>query len=198
MSTLPPHGTPPPYAGPLVPPPRPRRRRPSGWWFALGGGLVVLAIAVGIGLFVWTLKGLLSTEATVPATGGLASVVLEDDLDRDRMLWFEDGRTQQCVIHDADTGDPVDARPVHGEFSRTDSRGSFHGMLRFDPGSGRLAFECTGGGHVLVSEAPRLGGFVGGIVATILLPLVLGGAGVLVLIVTTVLFATGAPRERSA
>jgi hypothetical protein len=50
-------------------PPPPRRRRPSGWWFVVGGGLILAGIAIGVGLFVGTVKGFVKTEATVRADG---------------------------------------------------------------------------------------------------------------------------------
>ena len=184
----------PPYAGPPRPPAPPRRRRPSAWWFALGGGLLVAALVIGILLFVLTLKGFLETNAEVGADGRPHSVTVGTD--GDRMLWLEEGYGQQCAIVDQETGQPVDTSPTGGDFNRSDVSGEWHGALKFDPGSGHLEVTCTNSeGVVLIGPAPHIAGFAGGILATILVPLLLGGVGVVALIVTTVLFATGAPRR---
>ena len=189
----------PPYAAPPGPPPPPpvpaRRRRPSAWWFALGGGLLVAAVVVGVALLVWTLKGFLETDATVVADGRPHAVHVGTD--GDRMLWLEDGFGQQCSVVDRATGDPVVAAPVVGSYHRSDGSGDWHGALRFHPGSGDLEVTCTDSdGSVLLGPAPRIAGFVGGVFFAILAPLLLGGMGVVALIVTTVLFATGAPRSQ--
>lgn len=193
--------TPPPYGAPI--PPRQtaqqpqRRRRPSGWWFVVGGGLVVAAVAVGIGLFVWTISAFLSTDATIDADGRPHEVSV--GADGERMLWLEDGFDQRCEIVDRATGKPMVLRPVGGDFTRSDGSGDFGGAARFDPGSGQLRVTCEGSdGTVLIGPAPRIGAFVGGVFAMILIPLALGMLGLLVLIVTGVLFTTGAPRRRPA
>lgn len=188
---------PPPYGAPVPPQQPPRRRRPRWWWFVVGGALVGTAIAVGIGLFVWTISAFLSTDATVDADGRSHEVSV--GVDGERMLWLEDGFGQSCEIVDRATGQPVALRPVGGEFTRSDGAGDFGGAARFDPGSGRLQVTCTGSeGAVLIGPAPRIGAFVGGIFAMILIPLGLGTLGLLVLIVTGVLFVTGAPRRQPA
>ena len=198
----PPYGAPgpPPYGAP-GPPPAPRRPRPSGWWFVVGTGLILGGIALGIGIFAWTLQGFLNTEATVPVDGRPHQVGVGTD--GDRMLWLEDGFTQRCTIRDLENGAPVSLSPVTGSFHRSDGSGDFRGGYRFDPGSGRLGVTCRsmpGGamdasaGSVLIGKAPRIGSFAVGILAGILVPLVLGAAGLVILIVTGVRFATGAPR----
>lgn len=186
---------PPPYGVPLPPAAPVRRGRPSGWWFVLGGGLVVSAVAVGIGLFVWTISAFLSTDANIAADGAPHDVTVASD--GDRMLWLEDGFGQRCEIVDRTTGESVVLGPVGGSFSRSDGSGDWHGAARFDPGTGSLRVTCDPGeGAVLIGPAPRIGAFLGGIFATVLIPLGLGAVGVLILIVTTVLFATGAPRRQ--
>lgn len=182
----------PPYAAA----PRPTKPRPSAWWFVLGGGLIVAAVAVGVALFAWALSGFLSTDGTVPADGQAHSITVGTD--GDRMLWGSAAR-QDCVVVDRAGDTPVQLRPVHGSFTRSDSRGSFVGFYRFSPGSGRLSVTCTpdeadGVGEVLIGPMPQVGSFVVGIIAGILVPLVLGLAGLALLIVTGVLFATRPPR----
>lgn len=179
----------PPYG---APPPK-RRRRPSAWWFVVGGGLVVVAIVAFVGLFAWTLTGFLDTDATVDADGRPETVRLEGD-DR-RMLWLQDDVAQTCGVADPDTGDEIPTRTVTGDFTRSEGDDGWTGALTFGPGSGRVEITCTGGGTAIVGPAPAIGSFVTGLLATIFVPLLLGGTGLVVLIVTGVLFATGRPRK---
>jgi hypothetical protein len=66
----------------------------------------------------------------------------------------------------------------------------------FDPGSGELRIICAeAGAPAQIGPAPHMGTFVGGILGTILVPLGLGLLGLVVLIVTGVRFANGAPRK---
>lgn len=186
---------PPPYGSTPVPPtPAPRRRRPSGWWFVLGGGLLVAAVAAGIGLFVWTISGFLSTDATIPADGRPHRVTVSAD--QDRMLWVHEYDAADCLIVDAARGRDIALEPLGGSFTKSGGSGDWVGDGRFDPGSGELEVTCSeSAGPAQIGPAPRIGSFVGGILATILVPLALGGLGLVILIVSAVLFATGAPRK---
>lgn len=187
---------PPPYGGyPGYRPPPPKKPRPSWWWFVLGGGLVLAAVVAGIGLFIWTLSSFLETDAEIPADG-LAHVVTVGT-DGDRILWLEDGVGQTCLVADAETGSAVAQRPLSGTYKRSDSDGSWHGGGRFDPGSGRLAVTCTGGGTALVGPAPQFGSFFAGILATILVPLGLGLIGLAILITTGILWAIRPARPKT-
>ena len=174
-------------------PPPARRRRPSAWWFAVGGALVVAAIVAFVALFAWTLSGFLDTDATVDADGKPETVRLDGD--ERRMLWLQDGETQTCFVTDPDTGDDVATRKVTGDYTRSNGGSGYTGVVTFAPGSGSVELTCSGGGTVLVGPAPGIGSFVLGLLATIFVPLFLGGTGVVVLIVTGVLFANGRPRK---
>lgn len=184
-----PSGYPPGHPAPVT------RRRPSAWWFGVGIALLVGAAAAGVGLFWWTLSAFLDTDATIDADGRPHPVSV--DTDGDRMLWLEDGFGQDCEVVDRATGDPITLRPVSGSLERSDGSGSWRGSGRFDPGSGRLEITCTGSeGAVIVGAAPRVGSFVGGILATVLVPLTLGLAGTAVLIVTGVLWTSRPARPQ--
>lgn len=175
-----------------------RRRRPSGWWFVVGGVLVAVAIGTFLALFVWTLSGFLKTDATVEADGRPHEVTVPTD--RDRMMWFDETVTYpDCRVVDLRSGEEIRLRSVSGDFRRNNgTAGDMVGVHQFDPGSGRLEVTCdgvSGRTFVDIGPAPAVGGFVAGLLATILVPLLLGGSGVVVLIVTGVLFATGRPRK---
>jgi hypothetical protein len=187
----------PPYGVPPGPPLPPRRRRPSGWWFVLGGGLVVAAVAAGIGLLVWTISGFLSVDASVAADGQPHEVSVPTD--GERFLWVRSGGERpSCAIVDLDSGRDVEQRRPDGSYNRDNGHGAATVQSRFAPGSGRLEVTCTrDGGTVEIGPATGAARFVGGIFATILVPLGLGMLGLLVLVVTGVLFATGAPRREA-
>ena len=176
-------GSSPPYD---AAPPR-GARRPSAWWFAVGGALVVLAATAGAILFVWTLSGFLDADARVPADGTSHTVALDGD--ERRMLWTEDGLEQSCQVVQ-DDGREVTQRPVTGSFTRSEDGRDWTGASTFDVGSDSVvSVTCTGGGKVVIGPAPAVDSFVLGLLATIFVPLLLGGSGLVVLIVTGVLFA---------
>ncbi len=176
------------------PPPKPR---PRAWWFVVGAVLIVVGAGVGVALFVWALVGFLDTDARVPADGRSHEVVVGTD--GERMLWLQQGYAQECQVQDTATGSEVHMRPVSGNFTRSENAYTWIGAYRFDPGSGQLAVTCGSAGslpsQVLIGPAPRIGSFVVGLVAGIVLPLVLGGAGFLIIVVTTILWVTRPARS---
>lgn len=182
--TQPPYGTPSGYP-PGHPPLPPQKKRPGWGWFVLGGGLIVAAAVVGVALFVWLLASFFEADARVSADD--RPYVVSVGTDGDRMLWLASG--QSCEVVDTQTYRPIPQEPMDGTLERSDSDGTRYGDSRFDPGSGRLEVTCTGGGTVLVGPAPEVGSFVAGILLTILLPLGLGLLGLVILIVTGVLWA---------
>ncbi len=152
---------PPPYGAP-VPPPPPRRPRPSRWWFAVGGGLILAGVALGVGLFVWTIKGFLDIDSTVPADGRAHIVLLEPG--EQKMLWVHEYDAARCSIVDRATGTDVDFSPVAGTFTRGTGGGDWVGDRRFDSGSGQLDVTCArSGGPAQIGPTPGIGTFVGGI-----------------------------------
>ena len=192
----PPYGVPSGY--PPGQPPLPQKRRPSAGWFVAGIGLLLAAAAAAVGLFIWTLSGFLETDASLLADGQPHRVTVATD--GDRMLWLP-GSDGRCRVVDLATGAPVHLRPVGGSYERSDSHGDLRGAFRFDPGSGRLSVACitsTGatGDEVVIGPSPRIASFVVGILATIFVPLLLGLAGLAVLIVTGILWATRPARPR--
>lgn len=199
----PPAGPPhqPPYGVPSgYPPghqPQPRKPRPSAGWFVLGIALILVAVVAAVGLFVWTISGFFDTDARVPADGQPHQVSVGTD--GDRMLWVDDTMTHPaCRIVDRATGRVIAQRPVGGDFRRDRGAGDWVGASRFSPGSGHLTVRCVGrGGSVEIGSAPRIRSFVVGIVATIVVPLVLGLAGLVVLLVTGILWSSRPARPRA-
>lgn len=187
-----------PMSAPL-PPPVPAKVRPSGWWFALGGGLLVAAVASGIGLFVWTLSSFLGVDASVSADGDPHQVTI--DHDGDLMLWVaETVVPPECRVVDTATGTELQQRDPTGEFRReVPGEGDWIGFAVV-PGAVEVEVTCSRLGtpseQVEIGPAPSLGSFGLGLLLTIAVPLVLGGLGLVVLLVTGILWSTRATTRR--
>ena len=170
------------------PPPAPQQKtRPSGWWFVVGGALMATGLAIGVTAFVLLFRGIMTTDASLPVNGAPHRVSVPTD--GDRMLRADTGtRRPQCTVVDRATGEEIGLEPTTGDFERNDQKA----ISRFDPGSGDLDITCTGesGSTVDVGPSPSVAGLVGGILAAILAPLLLGGAGFVVVLVTGVLWST--------
>ena len=182
-----------------VPPPvpgafPPAKKRPSGWWFLVGGLLLVAAVVTAVLLFVRTLSSFMEVEARVPADN--APHAVEVGTDGDRFLWAREGGTADCVLVERGSGTPVHLEPVLGSFTRSGGSGEWQAVARFDPGSGDLEFTClSAGGPAEIGPELRMGSFMGAIVLTVVLPLVLGLAGLVVLLVTGILWSSRPPRS---
>jgi hypothetical protein len=205
-----PPGQPPgqPWGQPLGQPPR---YRPSWVWFLVGAGLIVVGLAAGAALFIWTLAAFFTTDARLPADGRPHTVTV--DTDGDRMLWRdEDVFDPGCRIVDTATGEEIRLRPVTSQLSRDFGGGGNVAAYRFDPGSGELEVTCAvqppdtadddpdwtmGWGDVEIGPAPSVGGFVGGLIATVAVPSLFGLFGLATLVVTGVLWATRPARPKS-
>lgn len=183
-----------------TPPRTPAKVRPSAWWFALGGGLLAAAVASGIALFAWTLSGFLSTDASVPADGAPHRVAVEHD--DDLMLWADETTVAPaCTVIDLATGTTVAQREPAGEFRRqVGGDGDWLGVAVVDGGVEDLEVTCeqlsTPPSAVEIGPVPSLGSFGLGLAATIVVPLVLGGLGLVVLLVTGILWSTRATTRR--
>jgi hypothetical protein len=156
----------------------------------VGGVLLVLAPVV-FALSLWlTLRPLAQEDAVVPADGSTTQVSLPAG--EERALYREIGSAARCEITDG-SGKTLDQRPVSGDFTYNEWRA----VSRFDTGDGDLSFTCDGfpDGRVRVGGLPTTEGFVSGLLIGILVPLALGIAGLVVLVVTGILFATGRPRH---
>jgi hypothetical protein len=177
--------TQPPYA---QPPPKPR---PRILWFFVGAGLVLLGIVVFLAALFTALRPLFHEDAVFPASSTRA---LDLPAHEDRAL-FTDGGALTCTATDG-RGTPLPLRAAGGSFTVNE----WSGVARFDTGDGHVTLDCSGsqaGTRVRVGQVPDTGTLVGSLVVGILAPMVLGATGVIVLIVTTVLFLTRPARPRS-
>lgn len=170
------------------------KRPPSWWWLAGPALLVVGSVVVFVAMIVWTVGDVgdvAEVDAQVPVDGQPHAVTVGTD--GDRMLLGQAG-DQPCTIRD-DQGATIEQQPILGDLSMSRQGEQYTGLTRFDPGTGRIEVTCpqqlgVASQQVLVTEAVDVGGFVARIFGTILVPMVIGGVGVLWAIVLAVLMVT--------
>lgn len=156
--------------------------------------LLVAGVGVGVTALVLTFRGFTAVDGTVEPGGSATVVVGEGDPGATRLAWGVRGQPPRCDVVDAVTGDPVVRSGTGATYTKDLGGRSWRGLFRFEPGSGRLEVTCAAaGGPLQIGPAPGAG-LLGGLAAGVLLPLLLGGAGLVVLLVTTILFATRPPR----
>lgn len=166
--------------------PTPARYRPKPRWWVVGGALLVLAPLVFVASLFTVLAPLFREDAVLPADGQAhqVSVVAGEE----RALFTPQGSSATCAVTDG-SGADLALRRVAGEFTVNEWRA----VARFDTGDGDLTVTCDGGGttgEVRIGQLPAGSTFVVGLLVGILVPIALGGAGLVVLIVTAVLYAS--------
>ncbi|MET1059464.1 MAG: hypothetical protein ABWX84_07690 [Nocardioides sp.] len=179
------------------PPPPPQQQqqkpRPSRWWFAVGGGLMLFAAAVGVAAWVLLFRGLMQTDTSVPVDGRSHQVTVPTD--GDRMVWADTlAERPQCTVTDRESGQEIPLKATNGTFERNEQTA----VRSFAPGSGTLDVTCEGdpSTEVEIGPAPDITAFVGGVLVGVLVPLLLGGTGFVIVLVTGVLWTTRPPRPR--
>lgn len=188
-----PYGAQPPYGAPApqYAAPPPRRKRPRKIWFVIGGALIVLAPLIFVGALFTVLRPLTQEDAVFSASD--SPVRVELPAGEERALFSSDAVGADCTATDG-SGEEIEFRSVTGDFTYNE----WTAVSRFDTGDGDLTFDCTspfGDSELRIAQLPSTGTFVAGIVIGVVAPLVLGLIGLLMLIVTGVLYATGAPRK---
>lgn len=190
--TQPPYGPPPPGTPPpgWTPPPPPRRRqKPRVRWFVVAGVMIVAAPVIFAGALFTVLRPLTQEDAVL---GAGQQVQVDLPAGEERAVFTDGPGPVGCTATDG-SGADLPMRPVSGDFSYNEWTAAY----RFDTGDGRVTLECSGSfaDRFRVAQLPSTGGFVAGIVVGIVGPLLIGGAGLVLLVVLIVLYATGAPRE---
>ena len=163
------------------PAPKPR---PSWWWFVVGAVLLLAAAASFVWFLFLAVDDFGDVEARVPADGAVHQVSVSPE--EDKFLWVRENDAADCLVRDQ----ARDVAVVLGPLSATYVRGSWVADSRFSSGSGSLAVTCaSSGGPAEIGPAVDVPSFVTSLLLAILLPLALGFAGVVVLVVTGILWA---------
>jgi hypothetical protein len=178
-----------PYAGPSpypALPPIPVKKRPGWWWFVVGGVLMLAAAVVfGIALARF-LQTIAHTDARFPAAG-VHRVELPAHVRRG-VYGIEVEPRPRCSATDG-SGAPI-------RFQAPDDRFTYDqwvALVTFDTGDGHLTFTCSDRGGVTdlrVAQVPSGDDFARLGLVGVGVPLLLGGAGFLVVLVTGILWFT--------
>lgn len=181
-----------PGYGPGYGPAPVQKHRPRPRWFVIGGALLVLAAtAFVVGLFT-VLRPLTQEDAVISPDDG--SVTVDVPAGEERALFTRSGygTSGACLVTDED-GDRPRLRSISGDFTYNE----WTAENRFDTGAGDVVVDCSAAGEsVRVGQVPSTGAFVVGLLVAILGPIVLGLAGLVVLVVTGILYATRPARPR--
>ena len=157
----------------------------------VGVVLLLAAVAAFVWFLVRAIDGFGDVEASIPANGAAHQVTVAPE--EEKFLWVREYDVADCQIRDQGRGVAVEVRPVSATYKRG---GSWVADARFDGGSGRLEVACaTSGGPAEIGPAVDVPSFVTSLLLAILLPLALGLAGVVVLIVTGILWAVRPARS---
>jgi hypothetical protein len=182
----PPYGAPPPYAAP------PKKPRPRALWFVVGGVLLVLAPLVFVGALFSVLRPLTQEDAVFRADE--TPITVELPANEERAVFNDPSEPADCTAVDG-SGQEIEFRSVTGEFTYNE----WTAVGRFDTGDGEVTFECGGtspASEIRIAQLPSTGTFIAGLLVGLIVPLVLGLVGIVILIVTGVLWATRPPRPK--
>ncbi len=187
MSSPPPYGAPPPGSSPASGKPRPSR-----WWFALGAGLLLAAVVLGVLTIIRAVGALVEVDATIQPG---EMVTVEVDGAR-RLVWADPARPAACLLVDPSTGQEVPTSPPGATYTKSIGSQEWQGIAQFTPTATSVVVTCRPrGGPLQIGPAPDVGG-LRGVLIGVGLPLLLGLGGLLVLVVTGILTATRPARSR--
>ncbi|KQT91075.1 hypothetical protein ASG49_12065 [Marmoricola sp. Leaf446] len=160
----------------------------------VGGVLLALAAVVFVVGLVTTVGRGTDTDVVALLRGPGQPVGAGVPVDEERMLFVPRGEpAPQCRVTDAE-GRDVPVRPTTVGTTVTTMGVTWTGVSTFTSPTAEVRVECATPVDRLRIGSPLGAGFAVGLVLTILGPLLLGGAGLAVLVVTTVLWLSRPPR----
>ncbi|QSR27338.1 hypothetical protein CFH99_17085 [Nocardioides aromaticivorans] len=163
-------------------PPPLRKASRTGIWIGVGLMVAAVAVAVVAGVLVWRL--LAGEVEVIDADGTPHEVTLPAD--ETYGTWVEPARPATCRVVDAEGGEVTLERPDGTyEVNQWDADRSF------ETGSGTLTVTCTPGADAAGTEVrlgplPSIPGLVGLVFGGVCLGMLLGTAGLVVIVVTVV------------
>lgn len=155
--------------------------------------MLVLAPVVFVAALFTVLSPLFNEDAVFSAADSPVQVQLPAG--EERGLFADAFAEVSCAVTDG-SGAEVRLRPVSGDFTINE----WTAAARFDTSDGDLTFDCGGpspDAEIRIGELPSTGGFVAGIAIGLIVPMLLGVVAILMLIILTILYATGAPRDEA-
>jgi hypothetical protein len=170
------------------PPPSAVKKRPSWVWFVVGGLMMAAAAAIAVVTIVRIGLDISRSDAIFNASGAHTVTV---PAGVERGLFIEGGnRLPRCDVSDS-SGTPLDIR-------RPDSRFTFNEWVAvrvLDTGDGTLRFDCARGqvGQIRIAQVPSDGDLARAGVFGFFVPLLVGGIGFVMVLVTGILFYTRRP-----
>lgn len=163
-------------------PPPLRRASRTGIWIGVGlmAGAVVVAVVAGV--LVWRL--LAGEVEVVEADGQPHAVALPAD--ENYGVWVEPARPASCEVA-TDDGEPVELGPVDGSYEVN----QWVADRSFDTGDGALTVTCSAtadraDAQARIGPLPSIPGLVGLVFGGVCLGMLLGTAGLVVVVVTVV------------
>lgn len=194
------YGPPPsqPYAQPYSPYERPPGKRPRALWFAVGAVLVALGLGIGFAVIVNAVRDATRTDGVITADGNPASIAAPPN--ETRMLFVESGHVApNCVLTDG-SGQQLLMRAIFGDSTVTTGGSEWKAFSQIDSsGDGNIAITCTPTAvgdvaRIRLGEPLDVASVGGAVLAGVGAILVLGGAGFVILLVTTILWFTRKPQ----
>lgn len=161
-------------------PPPLRKASRSGIWIGVGLMAAAVVVAVVAAVLVWRL--LAGEVEVIEADGRSHDLTLPAD--ETYGIWVEPDRPATCELADADGAD-VPLGPVDGSYEVN----QWEADRSFETGSGSLTVTCASTAadtQVRVGPLPSIPGLVGLILGGVCLGMLLGTAGLVVIIVTVV------------
>lgn len=161
-------------------PPPLRKASRTGIWIGVALMAAAVVVAVVAGVLVWRL---LSGEVEVIAADGRPHEVTLT-ADETYGVWLTPSHPATCTAVDADGGD-VPLGPVDGSYEVN----QWDADRSFETGSGSLTVTCaaaTADTEVRLGPLPSIPGLIGLVLGGVCLGLLLGAAGLVVVVVTLV------------
>ena len=167
-------------------------------WFFVGGGLILLGVIAFAALLALTISRASPTDDVVTVAAPGQPVAVNVEADQKRMLFVEQGQpAPACTMTDGG-GEPVAVDTI-GSDSASVSPGSteWKGFATFTASTPQVGLTCPDAvtGQRIRAGAPLDAGFAASILATVVVPLLLVGAGGLVLLITLILWVIRPPRS---
>lgn len=196
QGSYPPSGPGYPPPGPGYPPPSSGKQAPKKYWYGIGGALVAVGLLIGVGVFVGALVNVLGKQPGAGHTfASGATTTVHADAGETKVIYIANadaagGHRIHCDTSDS-SGRPVQMQRYHGSLTLNRWEATF----TFTAGpSGDYTVGCVGAptDSFGVGGQPNPGAFVAGVFGA------LGGGGILVLGVVTIVITAVLRRRRAA